>query len=141
LFCRADPIDLEAVLLDLCRNAAEACRSGGAITLSAERAGPEAVAAAGLPAGDYARLEVADTGVGMAPDVLAQATRAYFTTRADRGGSGLGLHSALCFAQAAGGALRIASAPGRGTQVSLYLPLAQPPRGPGAPVDAEGAPA
>jgi CheY-like chemotaxis protein len=67
-------------------------------------------------------LDIADSGIGMSPDVLAHAFEPFFTTKEVGSGSGLGLAQAHGFAKASGGAVRIASSPGRGTLVSLFLP-------------------
>jgi signal transduction histidine kinase len=60
----------------------------------------------------------------MSPQILARATEPYFTTRKGRGGTGLGLAGVRAFAEAAGGALQLVSAKGRGTTATIYLPTA-----------------
>ncbi len=77
--------------------------------------------------GTYVCLTVADTGQGMDAQTLARATEPFFTTKPLGRGTGLGLAMAQGFAEGSGGALRIASDPGRGTQVSLWLPIAAGP--------------
>jgi signal transduction histidine kinase len=126
LACRADPAGLESALLNLCVNAGHAMPDGGAVqisvsgaTLSAEAADP-----LGLAAGRYVAFSVIDTGVGMPPQTLARATERYFTTRAGRGGTGLGLSSVRDFAVRSGGGLKLVSQEGRGTTATLYLPCA-----------------
>ena len=120
----ADRAGLDAALLNLCVNAGHAMPVGGTITLSAQPVVMDAAAAAGvgLPAGRYVALAVADTGVGMSREILSRACEPWFTTRADRGGTGLGLASVQDFAIKAGGALGLASARGVGTTATLYLP-------------------
>jgi len=126
LACRVDRAGLESALLNLCVNAGHAMPEGGAIQVSATPAHlpAEAADAVGLEAGVYAAFTVKDPGVGMSPQTLARATEPYFTTRKGRGGTGLGLAGVQAFAEAAGGALQLVSAPGRGTTATIYLPIA-----------------
>lgn len=121
--CAGDAAALESAILNLCFNAIDAMPEGGLLTLDAREVvlAPAAAERVGLAAGRYARISVSDTGVGMAPDVLAQAVQPYFTTKGEAG-TGLGLASAQEVARAAGGALSLASAPGEGTTACLYLP-------------------
>lgn len=124
LFCKADPAGLESALLNLCINARDAMPRGGVLTIRSEAAwveGAEAKAR-GLAPGSYAVFTVRDTGVGMTPEVLARATEAYFTTKREAGGTGLGLSSVKGFARQLGGGLAIASRPSHGAVVQLYLP-------------------
>jgi|GEM_PF-3262356 len=120
LACHADGDELDAALMNLCKNAGEACTAGGAVTLSAASVSPAQAWAEGLEARDYVCFEVRDTGAGLSPELLAPALRGGFTTKPN--GSGLGLASVAVFARRFGGALRLASAPGQGCRVSLYLP-------------------
>ena len=114
-----DPGQLESAILNLCLNAGQAIEGAGRITLSVRR---EA---------DRALIEVADTGVGMSPDVLAHAMEPFFTARADGTGTGLGLAMVYGFIHQSGGDIAITSSPGEGTSVRLTLPLladrAEPP--------------
>ncbi|HEY0650131.1 ATP-binding protein [Phenylobacterium sp.] len=126
LTCRADRAGLESALLNLCVNAGHAMPKGGAIQVSATPVvlTADAARAFGLEAGCYAALSVKDRGIGMSPETLARATEPYFTTRKGRGGTGLGLAGVKAFAEAAGGALQLVSAQGRGTTATIYLPIA-----------------
>lgn len=126
LLCAADRAGLDSALLNLCVNAGHATPRGGSVIVAAESVELEGAAAAALalPPGRYVAVSVADTGVGMSPQVLARATDPYFTTRAGRGGSGLGLSSVQDFAARVGGRLDLVSAEGRGTTATLYLPRA-----------------
>lgn len=98
---------------------------GGTLTLSATVAvvsdgeHPE-----GLARGAYVCLAVADTGTGMGAATLARVLEPFFTTKSSGKGTGLGLSMARGFAEQSGGALAIASEPGRGTTVRLWLPVA-----------------
>lgn len=104
---------LVMVLVNLLINAAEAMPEGGEVRVRA-RADAE-----------WAELSVEDAGTGMSPEVLAQARRPLFTTKAAKGGSGLGLWGSERVLTAVGGAIRIESTEGRGTTVTLRLPLAR----------------
>jgi signal transduction histidine kinase/ActR/RegA family two-component response regulator len=119
LWCvEVDPGELELVILNLALNARDAMPGGGTIEIKARNV--PALADHDL-AGDFVRLDIADSGVGMSPDILAHAFEPFFTTK-EVGSSGLGLAQAHGFAKASGGAVRIESTPGRGTLVSLFLP-------------------
>jgi signal transduction histidine kinase/ActR/RegA family two-component response regulator len=114
-----DPGELELVILNLALNARDAMPGGGTIEITARNC--PALAEHDL-AGDFVRLDITDSGVGMTPDTLAHAFEPFFTTKEVGSGSGLGLAQAHGFAKASGGAVRIASTLGRGTLVSLFLP-------------------
>jgi PAS domain S-box-containing protein len=124
----ADKGQLETVLVNLAANARDAMDGQGTITLSAALETRRAMQAIGDPPmlkpGRYVRLAVHDTGAGMTPEVLARATEPFFTTKPRGKGTGLGLAMARGFAEQSGGGLRLDSEPGRGTVVSLWLPLA-----------------
>ncbi len=123
------PVHVDATQLDNCvfnlaLNARDAMPGGGRLRLLAENAGPDAAQAAGLPPGDYVRLAVEDAGTGMSPQTLARALEPFFTTKPVGEGTGLGLSMVQGFARQSGGDIRIRSAPGQGTTVSLWLPRA-----------------
>jgi PAS domain S-box-containing protein len=113
-----DPGQLELVILNLAVNARDAMPDGGKIIIRGENVHhvDETLR------GDFVRLDVVDSGTGMPPDVLSHAFEPFFTTKEVGKGSGLGLAQTHGFAQASGGSARIASAPGQGTTVSLFLP-------------------
>lgn len=131
----ADPTHLNAALLNLCVNAADAMPEGGRITIesrpwviddSYRMTDPEA------RPGEFLRIDVTDTGHGMSSDVLARAFDPFFTTKPLGKGSGLGLSMVWGFAKQSGGHARIYSELNIGTTVSLFLPrsksqLAAPP--------------
>jgi PAS domain S-box-containing protein len=136
----ADKGQLEAVLVNLALNAREAMPAGGTLTLSArlETVGPSDVNLYGLPLGQFIRLAMGDTGIGMKPAVLARASEPFFTTKPLGQGTGLGLAMARGFAEQSGGAFLLTSAAGEGTTVSLWLPVADAAHGV-APDPAEAA--
>jgi signal transduction histidine kinase/CheY-like chemotaxis protein len=120
LWCvEVDPGELKLVILNLALNARDAMPNGGRVEVSARNC--PALADHDL-SGDFVRLDITDSGVGMSADVLVHAFEPFFTTKEVGSGSGLGLAQAHGFAKASGGVVRIASAPGRGTSVSLFLP-------------------
>jgi PAS domain S-box-containing protein len=134
----ADRRQLETALLNIAGNAREAMEGVGEITLVAEPDTAEAAQAspwvANLRPGGYVRLEVRDTGSGMTPEVRARAAEPFFSTKPRGHGVGLGLSMARGFADQSGGALGIASEPGAGARIAIWLPLAASPgREPPAP--------
>jgi hypothetical protein len=114
-----DPAELELVLLNLCVNARDAMPDGGTITIIARNA-PDLEQ--GGQRGDFVRLSVVDTGVGMSAEVLAHVFEPFFTTKEVGKGSGLGLPQVYGFAEQSGGSVRIQSAVGQGASVILTLP-------------------
>jgi CheY-like chemotaxis protein len=121
----ADVPQIELVLLNLAINARDAMAGGGRLTIrtGCTRTGPPA-RAEDPPAGEYAVLDVSDTGTGMTAQVLARAFEPFFTTKEVGLGSGLGLPQVLGVAQQLGGGVAITSHPGQGTNIRVYLPRA-----------------
>ncbi|HEX9966031.1 MAG TPA: PAS domain S-box protein [Allosphingosinicella sp.] len=122
-YARADANQLEMAILNLAVNARDAMPEGGSLTIAA---GPRTVAAgevADLPAGDYVRLTVADTGIGMDQATLARAVEPFFSTKGVGRGTGLGLSMVHGLAAQLGGALTLDSRPGEGTVAALWLPV------------------
>ncbi len=117
-----DAHQLENVLLNLAVNARDAMPDGGTLTIATAPATLADGAVAGLAAGDYVRLTVADTGTGMDAATLDRAFEPFFTTKAHGRGTGLGLSQAFGFVKQSGGTIAIDSVPGTGTTVSLWLP-------------------
>lgn len=121
----ADPAQLEGALLNLALNARDAMPRGGRLSISAsEHHSVESGDDAELPAGHYIRFTIADTGLGMPPEVLARAFEPFFTTKESGKGSGLGLSMAYGFVKQSGGHLAAQSQLGYGTRMDLILPLA-----------------
>jgi signal transduction histidine kinase len=123
----ADRGELEAVLVNLATNARDAMPGRGTLTLTAlaERISEQGGHSAGLSPGNYIRLSAEDTGTGMDAATLARAAEPFFTTKPAGQGTGLGLAMARDFAEHAGGGLDVASEPGRGTTVTVWLPCAK----------------
>jgi signal transduction histidine kinase/ActR/RegA family two-component response regulator len=121
-----DSNQLELALLNLALNARDAMPSGGTLTIRAvdEVIGQHPVDSA-LKPGEYVRVGVSDTGVGMDEATLAKATDPFFTTKGPGKGTGLGLSMVHGLAAQSGGQLRIVSTLGVGTTVELWLPRAK----------------
>jgi PAS domain S-box-containing protein len=120
-----DANQLESAVLNLVINARDAMPQGGRLTIAVANVtlGEEEVRHTdGATAGDYVVVSVADTGEGMPPEVIEKAFDPFFTTKPIGQGTGLGLSMIYGFARQSGGHVRLASAQGEGTTVSLYLP-------------------
>ena len=118
-----DVAEFELALINIAVNARDAMANGGRFTVRATNIvlRPED----GFPlTGDFVQLSLEDTGVGMAPDVLARAFEPLFTTKPKGMGTGLGLPQVFAFCESSGGLAAIDSAVGAGTSVRLYLPRA-----------------
>jgi len=119
----ADQAQLELALLNLIINGRDAMPGGGTLTIAAENKQVGADVQ-GLPAGDYVRLAVTDTGTGISPEDLEKVMDPFFTTKDVGKGSGLGLSMVYGFATQSNGAFRIESELGAGTTAELWLPRA-----------------
>ncbi|WP_281394494.1 ATP-binding protein [Muricoccus pecuniae] len=122
----ADETQLELVLLNLAVNARDAMPEGGNLTIETSNL-PPGSPAAGLDPGDYVLVTVADTGHGMSAELLEHVFEPFFTTKDVGKGTGLGLSQVYGVMRSLGGAVRIASAPGEGTTVSLFLRVSEAP--------------
>ena len=122
---RADPGQLEQVIVNLAINSRDATAAGDVVTISTRSVwlDREAAGEAGVAPGRYAVLAVADTGVGMDAGTAARAFEPFFTTKGEGIGTGLGLAAVHGTVTQSGGGIVIASTPGEGTTVSVYLPL------------------
>jgi len=122
-----DRTSLETAILNLVVNARDAMPNGGNIHVSASdhtlRAGDPALPQDKQP-GDWVVIAVADTGIGMSPEVQAKVFEPFFTTKPPGKGTGLGMAMVRDFVQQAGGFARLESESGRGTTITLYLPAA-----------------
>ena len=117
---RIDPTQIERIVVNLCANARDAMPDGGCVAITTAvcvldddfcRTHPEATA------GRHVLLRVADSGIGMSPDVLERAFEPFFTTK------GLGLATVYGMVTQNRGAVTITSRPGEGSRLSVYLPM------------------
>ena len=123
----ADPAALETAILNLVNNARDAMPEGGRLLIESGMAQVEEVPARQLvdvAPGPYVTIAVTDNGTGMAPDVARRAFDPFFSTKRGGKGRGLGLGTVEGFASQSGGRVTLASAPGKGTTVTIYLPAA-----------------
>jgi signal transduction histidine kinase len=124
---KIDINQFELALMNLAVNARDAMPSGGVLTLSCrdEVASGKSNEPKDLPRGEYVRISLADTGIGMDEATLAKAMEPFFTTKGIGKGTGLGLSMVHGLTAQSGGALHITSQLGKGTMVSLWLPRAR----------------
>ncbi len=135
-----DPAALEGAVLNVALNARDAMPEGGLLTIRTSTVTITDAPATDddLARGAYALLALEDTGHGMPSDVVARVFEPFFSLKSSGHGTGLGLSMVYGFARQSGGSVSIDSAPGRGTTVKMFLPLAssdqQPPAVHDAPV-------
>ena len=121
----ADPTQLELALMNLAINARDAMPQGGRITFEVTNREVQARNPQGLDAGDYVVIAVGDEGTGIPPEMLAQVTEPFFTTKEVGKGTGLGLSMVYGFARQSGGTIDIESEVDKGTRIELWLPRAR----------------
>ena len=123
---RADPGQLEQVIVNLCVNARDAMPTGGRLAISTSAVKikdtvsrhPQAV-----PPGQYSRIAVTDTGCGMTDAVRAKIFEPFFTTKPVGQGTGLGLSTVFGIVEQSGGHITVTTEVGRGTTFEVYLPV------------------
>jgi PAS domain S-box-containing protein len=122
---KADPSQLEQVLLNLCVNARDAMPNGGCITIATADVTyilDDSFSPNEMPAGEYVKLTVGDTGTGMPPEVKKHIFEPFFTTKEKGHGTGLGLATCYGIVKQTGGYITVDSTVGVGTVFSVYLP-------------------
>jgi two-component system cell cycle sensor histidine kinase/response regulator CckA len=124
---RADPGQLEQVIVNLAVNARDAMQSkgGGSLTIQTYSVKAHQVAELGsdiLPVADYAALMIADTGTGIPANVLGKVFEPFFTTKEVGKGTGLGLSTVYGIVKQSGGFIFADSKVGEGTRFTIYLP-------------------
>lgn len=125
LMVRADPTQIEQVVLNLCFNARDAIESAGQIDLTIAALELDAAFCRlqpGLVPGPYVRLEVRDDGKGMNSEELARIFDPFYTTKKPGEGTGLGLANCSSIVEQHNGVITATSEPGTGTNFCLYLP-------------------
>lgn len=119
----ADPNQLEMAILNIAVNARDAMPQGGVLLVRAQLETVRSEDHPGVPAGDFVRLSVTDSGTGMDAATLARAVEPFYSTKGVGRGTGLGLSMVHGLASQLGGGLTIDSTLGEGTTVSLWLPV------------------
>lgn len=122
---KADPAQLEQIIMNLVVNARDAMPKGGKLiieTASANLGRTPVYHLSPLPPGAYVRLSVSDTGCGMPPEMQSHIFEPFFTTKEEGKGTGLGLSTVFGIVTQSGGGLDVTSAIGRGARFDVYLP-------------------
>ena len=128
---KVDPNRLTQIILNLAVNARDAMPDGGRLTLSTGTLRIDGAQPAGcserLPAGEYALINMTDTGTGMTDEVKDHLFEPFFSTKEDRHNSGLGLATTYGIVRQSGGQICIDSQIGKGTMVTIYFPKVPAP--------------
>lgn len=132
---KIDALQFELAILNLAINARDAMVQGGSLSIAAQNVFV-ASDREDLEAGEYVRVDIADTGTGMDAETLAKALEPFYSTKPVGTGSGMGLPQAYGFARQAGGILTLESKPDAGTRVALYMARTDAPRAPIVPATA-----
>jgi two-component system cell cycle sensor histidine kinase/response regulator CckA len=130
LMIAANPTQVEQILMNLCLNARDAMPDGGNLNIDLQSIHCPA-GTPGMPAdiapGWYARMQIDDTGVGMDEQVQKRLFEAFFTTKGEGKGTGLGLATVARILNAHQGWITVESTSGKGTSFCVYLPLVREP--------------
>jgi two-component system cell cycle sensor histidine kinase/response regulator CckA len=136
---RADPGQLEQVIVNLAVNARDAMPDGGTLTIQTFAVGADEVRAMAseiMPPADYTALSVSDTGTGIAVDILGKVFEPFFTTKEVGKGTGLGLSTVYGIVKQSGGFIFADSQVGQGTSFVVYLPVHRAELNPEVPLAA-----
>ncbi len=120
------PIEVQQILINLCRNAAQACGEAGTVTISVSSTEVRArttLSHGSIPPGSYAVLQVSDTGSGIDAKALPHIFDPFFTTRSETGGTGLGLAAVHGMVAGMAGHIDVQSRVNAGTRFDLYFPV------------------
>jgi two-component system, cell cycle sensor histidine kinase and response regulator CckA len=127
---RADPTQVEQVLMNLCINSRDAMPSGGRISIETHNADfseKDARRLAGVQSGRFAELRVTDTGTGMDVGTREKIFEPFFTTKGTGKGTGLGLATVYGIVKQHNGFIQVESEPGHGSTFRIFLPVNEEP--------------
>ena len=126
---RVDSVQLQMAVMNIAINARDAMSNAGNLTIDVSNSSDvqdtgtsrwSGTSGTSKP-GEFVRITITDTGIGMTPEMIDNALEPFFSTKEVGKGTGLGLPMAYGFAEQSGGYMRITSEPGKGTSVELYL--------------------
>ncbi len=120
-----DPSLLNQVILNICINGCEAMPQGGTLTVALGNSRPDQsllLVYPRLKGKDCVSIRVSDTGIGMEREIREQIFDPFFSTKADKTGTGLGLSAAIGIVEGHGGCIEVVSEPGRGSDLTIFLP-------------------
>jgi len=124
LLVHVDPGQLQQVILNIVTNARDAMPGGGTLRIVTDRVAADQATTPHLAPGEYVRLQVIDSGLGMDAEVMERVFEPFFTTKPSGKGTGLGLSSTYGIVKQSGGDIQISSRIDGGTTVRIFLPLA-----------------